>query len=62
MASTLHQLNPATVAGPAVTTGIPDLDACLPAGGWPPVGLIELRVADAGAALLPLLLPHMARL
>ncbi|BAZ95102.1 CDP-6-deoxy-delta-3,4-glucoseen reductase [Thiohalobacter sp. COW1] len=64
MESTLHQLNPAPAgdAGRVVTTGIPALDACLPAGGWPRVGLIELRVEDAGAAMLPLLLPHMAQL
>lgn len=64
MESNLYQLNPApaTDAGRVVSTGIPALDACLPGGGWPRVGLIELRVEDAGAGMLPLLLPHMAQL
>lgn len=43
-------------------SGIAELDAYLPQGGWPRDGLIELRVEDAGAAVLPLLLPHMAQL
>lgn len=44
------------------SSGIPALDAYLPQGGWPRDGLIELRVEDAGAAVLPLLLPHMSQL
>lgn len=63
MESTLHHFNPAPAdTGRVVTSGIPALDACLPHGGWPRVGLIELRVEDAGAGMLPLLLPHMAQL
>jgi hypothetical protein len=43
-------------------TGYPELDRCLPGGGWPPRGLIEILADRAGIGELTLLLPALARL
>jgi hypothetical protein len=43
-------------------TGYPELDRCLPGGGWPSRGLIEILADRAGIGELTLLLPVLARL
>jgi hypothetical protein len=43
-------------------TGYPELDRCLPGGGWPSRGLIELLADRTGIGELSLLLPALARL
>ena len=43
-------------------TGYADLDRCLPGGGWPTRGLIELLADRSGIGELTLLLPALARL
>ena len=45
-----------------VSTGFAALDAHLPGGGWPQVGLVELLVPRLGVGELYLLLPALARL
>jgi len=46
----------------AIATGYAALDACLPGGGWPRTGLIEILVARFGVGELPLMLPLLAAL
>jgi hypothetical protein len=46
----------------ALATGYAALDACLPGGGWPRTGLIEILVARFGVGELYLLLPLLAAL
>ncbi|MFF7709401.1 translesion DNA synthesis-associated protein ImuA [Pseudomonas sp. NPDC007930] len=46
----------------AQPTGHAALDACLPAGGWPPAALTELLLAAPGCGELQLLWPSLARL
>ena len=43
-------------------TGYPELDRCLPGGGWPSRGLIELLADRTGIGELSLLMPALARL
>ena len=43
-------------------TGYAALDACLPGGGWPRTGLIEILVSRFGVGELYLLLPALAAL
>lgn len=43
-------------------TGYPELDACLPGGGWPRNALNEILVADFGAAELKLVSPALRHL
>ena len=47
---------------PAHATGFPDLDAALPARGWPVGGVAELLVASHGIGETSLLLPALAAL
>lgn len=47
---------------PAVPSGFPALDACLPGGGWPQGALSELIAPLAGIGELALLMPACARL
>jgi hypothetical protein len=50
-------------AHPGVTpTGIPPLDDCLPGGGWPRSGLIEILTERVGSGELYLLLPLLVAL
>jgi hypothetical protein len=46
----------------ALATGYAALDACLPGGGWPRTGLIEILIARFGVGELYLLLPLLAAL
>ncbi|MBD1588812.1 translesion DNA synthesis-associated protein ImuA [Pseudomonas typographi] len=46
----------------AQPTGHEALDACLPAGGWPPAALSEILLAAPGSGELQLLWPSLARL
>lgn len=46
----------------AVPTGFPALDACLPGGGWPASGLVEVLVEQAGTCELGLTLPALVEL
>jgi hypothetical protein len=45
-----------------VPTGYPALDACLPGGGWPRHGLVEILTPRPGVGELYLLLPAIAAL
>jgi hypothetical protein len=45
-----------------VSSGFPALDAALPGGGWPRVGLVEMLVSDIGVGELDVLLPALAAL
>ncbi len=45
-----------------VSSGFPALDAALPGGGWPSVGLIEILVSDIGVGELNVLLPALVTL
>jgi len=45
-----------------IPTGFPELDACLPGGGWPAGALVELLHPQPGIGELSLLLPALARL
>ncbi len=45
-----------------LATGYAALDACLPGGGWPRAGLIEILVSRFGVGELNLLLPALAAL
>jgi hypothetical protein len=52
-----------TVDGPSgLPTGYTALDRCLPGGGWPSQGLIEVLADRTGIGELSLLLPALARL
>ncbi len=46
----------------ALATGYAGLDACLPGGGWPRAGLIEVLVSRFGVGELNLMLPALAAL
>src|SRR5579875_332479 len=43
-----------------VPTGFSALDAALPGGGWPQVGLVEILISRLGVGELYLLLPALA--
>src|SRR5690348_14233552 len=43
-----------------VPTGFSALDAALPGGGWPQVGLVEILISRIGIGELYLLLPALA--
>ena len=69
----LLQQNPARLwrargsgAGGTMPGGLPtghaDLDACLPGGGWPRQGLVEILSDQRGIGELQLLMPALARL
>jgi len=45
-----------------VSTGFPALDHCLPGGGWPRAGLIELLIPRLGIGELPVLMPALRTL
>lgn len=45
-----------------ISTGFPDLDGILPAGGWPPRGLVEIVCSRQGMGELQLLIPLMRTL
>ena len=51
-----------STAAPAATvsTGFAALDACLPGGGWPRAGLIEILYEHTGQGEISLLLPALA--
>jgi len=50
------------VVSPAQPTGWPQLDAALPAGGWPDGALTEILLPADGVGELQLLMPTLARL
>lgn len=52
----------APVVAPAQPTGWPQLDAVLPAGGWPDAALSEILLPADGVGELQLLMPTLARL
>ncbi|HET7557139.1 MAG TPA: translesion DNA synthesis-associated protein ImuA [Rhodanobacteraceae bacterium] len=52
----------APVAAPAQPTGWAELDAALPAGGWPDAALTEILLPADGVGELQLLMPTLARL
>lgn len=45
-----------------LSTGYPALDDCLPGGGWPRAGLVEILTPRYGAGELRLLVPALAKL
>ena len=47
---------------PGLPTGFGALDRCLPGGGWPRQGLIELLADSSGIGELSLLMPALAAL
>ena len=47
---------------PGLPTGFAALDRCLPGGGWPSRGLVEILADHTGIGELSLLLPALARL
>lgn len=49
-------------AADAQPTGLAALDACLPAGGWPPASLSEILIPADGVGELALVFPTLARL
>lgn len=51
----------AVPAEAGIPSGFPDLDACLPGGGWPNAALSELLIPRPGIGELGLLLPLLAR-
>jgi hypothetical protein len=54
---------PGEAAGrPGLSTGFAVLDRCLPGGGWPSRGLVEILADHTGIGELSLLLPALARL
>lgn len=62
----LHHLNASerqhTRQQAVIPAGIPELEALLPAGGWPKRGLVEVLVPDEHSDALSLFLPLLARL
>jgi cell division inhibitor SulA len=62
----LHHLNAwdkqATRQLPITPAGLPELEALLPAGGWPKRGLVEVQVPDDYTDALSLFIPALARL
>ena len=52
----------AAFARPGLSTGFAALDRCLPGGGWPSRGLVEILADHTGIGELSLLLPALARL
>ncbi len=62
----LHHLNAwdkqRTRQVPVIPAGTPELEALLPAGGWPKRGLVEVLVPDDYSDALSLFLPALARL
>jgi protein ImuA len=52
----------ASAATAGLPTGYPVLDRCLPGGGWPRQGLIEILSDQRGIGELRLLMPALARL
>ena len=62
----LHHLNAwdkqASRPVPVISAGIPELEALLPAGGWPKRGLVEVLLPDDYTDGLSLFLPALARL
>ncbi|MGH8213500.1 MAG: translesion DNA synthesis-associated protein ImuA, partial [Rhodanobacteraceae bacterium] len=52
----------APAVAPAQPTGWAELDAVLPAGGWPDVALTEILLPADGVGELRLLMPTLARL
>jgi hypothetical protein len=51
-----------TTAPPGLPTGYAALDRCLPGGGWPRQGLIEILADQCGIGELSLLMPALAAL
>jgi hypothetical protein len=49
-------------AAAGLPTGYAELDRCLPGGGWPPQGLIELLADRSGIGELSLLMPALSHL
>jgi hypothetical protein len=49
-------------ASPGLSTGFKALDRCLPGGGWPRHGLVEILADHTGIGELSLLLPALAHL
>ena len=45
-----------------LASGYPELDRCLPGGGWPPEALTEILIGQYGIGELRLLMPALARL
>jgi cell division inhibitor SulA/protein ImuA len=45
-----------------LASGYPELDRCLPGGGWPPGALTEILIGQYGIGELRLLMPALARL
>lgn len=45
-----------------IASGYPELDRCLPGGGWPPEALTEILIGQYGVGELRLLMPALARL
>lgn len=62
----LHHLNASerrhTRQQAVIPVGIPELEALLPAAGWPKRGLVEVLVPDEHSDALSLFLPLLARL
>lgn len=52
----------ASSAPPGLPTGFAALDRCLPGGGWPQQGLVEILVDRHGIGELSLLMPALATL
>ncbi len=52
----------AATAAPVLATGYPELDACLPGGGWPDRALNEILVTCFGGAELQLVTPVLRHL
>lgn len=51
-----------SVSDSCYSTGLPELDAALPGGGWPGSALSEILVTEIGTGELRLLWPALARL
>jgi len=49
-------------ARPGLASGYPQLDRCLPGGGWPQQALTEILIGQYGIGELRLLMPALARL
>lgn len=45
-----------------LASGYPELDRCLPGGGWPPEALTEILIGQYGIGELRLLMPALAQL